>query len=272
MLESAPKRNIIDNKPIRKPVQKLPDVLSDMQFSLDVEYYEDMKWTLESMKPSFEDFFTRVIKEEPDYIILLDKGARPFGEPFYHFLKDLKLNNTPKIIFWNDDAYKGKNYSPNKISEIYNDDQNQKLHQKKLFFVDEAFLHGNGASLYQEFFQKNNVDGYYFAFSYVGSEAEEIYDESFKGDDRIVLYKDVDSSPALFTRAVAGLYVTDVNNKTSKRFTYEKDSSHTKHTGVPNQDELARMKLFGEEKRKETMEAIYQTLLEIKSNLPQQTN
>ncbi len=196
-----------------------------------------MTYEAQNLKPAFEDFFRRVVSEKPDYLILLDKGARPFGLPFKKFLNDLQLETQPEVIFWNDSNFKHSDTTESPFPDEYL--AHPELHGKKLFFVDETYARGSGARAIKNFLDASGEDGSYFAFSTAEAElnwssGEEVPDRNL--DSRFHIYENVPANGLdLFTKKVASGYVIDSNNvpsmreepiRTVPRYAQSEDFSH----------------------------------------------
>jgi hypothetical protein len=282
MHEGMPNRKLIDREAEENP-RKAPN-LDKMEYFLMRGRFDEMDTTLERMKDSFEDFFTRIIEEEPDYVVLLDKGARPFGVPFERYLNTLNLKKKPKVVFWNDSGYKYHNSETESVDEKLSREYKERkdLHDKKLFFVDETFSEGKGAGLLKNFFDRNEINGQYFAFSFAetsdGDQGDDAFDDKFGNDKRFHLYRN-NADLTLFTKEVASLYVADITNsekKTGRRFEYvdtdapyksakalKVDAKRPQDYVPQSQDELHEMKKFAEEIRRKTTDAIYKKLQEM---------
>ena len=210
-----------------------------MEATVDEEFFKKMEQKLEEMKPSFKDFFLRVIAEKPDMIVILDKGARPYGTPFKKFLNDLHMEKTPDVIFWNDERYKEEirnSTSSEKAQKLLKQDLvdsplGKEISRKKIFFVDETYFSGEGATMLRDFFDANAIDGHHFSFSYAPNnvfkedgKASFNLESELENDKRFTIYKNY-AGYHVFPKIIADLYVADEaialkgGIETARRFT-----------------------------------------------------
>ncbi len=241
--------------------------LEHMKRHFDKSFFEKTKITLEQLKPSFKDFFNQVMSEQPDYIILLDKGARPFGLPFDKYLKHLNLNKKPEILFFNDTTYAGF-ATPEEAQEALKKDfidshPEKDFVNKKLFIVDETIQRGRGADRLLRFFDNNKIDGHYFAFSTEDND----YEYDYTKDKRLTIYTNP-AEASFFTKVISESHVADYKDpdtgttETKRRFEYVDESEVDKSKPL-YQPELEKMKEIGNQTRKKVSDMIYETLMEI---------
>lgn len=240
-------------------------------------FINDTKKQLEVLKPAFKDFFKNVIEQRPDYIILLDKGARPFGIPFEHFLKKLNLDKNPKIIFWNDSRYKNEfddTLSQKNAVDEYN--KNKQFHGKKIFFFDEDYQSGRGSEMLKKIFNESDIDGQYFALNYYSQDSRRSFQEKFGNDKRfhVCIGDNQEYCKDNFPQLVSQFYVTDNksdNFKTIKRFEHvnlEKvlgniDNFDDVKLSPEDQDILKQIEDFYIGVRRKIQDMIFNTLLEV---------
>ena len=238
---------------------------------------EGRKERLEDFKPVFEDFFNKVISEQPDYLILMDKGARPFGVPFHKYLKDLHLQKTPKILFWNDGIYKDDvpNGKEDQLQRFTDDflkpESKTSLLGKKVFLVDEIFDIGRNALSMQKVMNTNLFDGHYFAMSvFIDPEKDsdpESHYPKLRNDSRFTIYGNNLNSGSLFPKHVANLYVVDkVDEKTGRTETkrrFQFVDADGENIRTQEQRDLRKERRNAEGLRNQITKDIYNTLLEL---------
>jgi hypothetical protein len=262
--------------PQKKEEQVLVDKLGGSRPYWNESNFEEVHEDLQQLKPAFKDFFQKIRLEQPDYLVLLDKGARVFGAPFEKYLNVLQLSKKPRVIFWNDNTYKNElehteaqDLLKRQVDVLRETDED--LTKKKIFVVDETYYSGRSSRLLKEFFTRNGIDGHYFAFSHEGTH-EEYGEESeynvYPGDETTTVY-DNQFRMSFFPQLFARQYILDTENKntgiteTSKRFQYMNKSEAPASQNKLSQDELKQMRDFMEKTRKRISDLIYQTLLEI---------
>lgn len=251
-----------------------PGGLKFIESDFDDFFFKQLGYNLEHLKPSFKDFFSRVVKEQPDYVVFLDKGARPFATPFKKYFNNINLSNPPKILFWNDERYKSlseKNLAQDLLKKDFIDSNPDKdFSKKKIFVVDETYYSGRGARMLRDFFDINHVDGHYFSFTHESRSSTEGLEEDekdeFKDDERFTIY-DNHAGPSFFPKQITKLYLMDsidpITGKivTSNRFAFIDSSDGPKDN--QSQEKLKKQKELIDETRKKVSDAIYNTLTEI---------
>ena len=229
-----------------------------------------LKETIECLKPTLKDFFLHVISEKPDYIILLDKGARMFGTPFHKYISSLNLERKPKILFFNDDTYKRDFKNSGEAQEALKRDfidscPKEDFLNKKLFIVDETIFHGTGASLLQKFFNRNSIDGYYFALSSEGE--DEKINNSLKNDKRFKIYDTEISTNDLKYIEIYAQSIADFKNpntnivETKSKFEYVEDIEKVEE--ISKQELLIKKRKLTSELQRQINDTLYKTLTEI---------
>lgn len=209
---------------------------------IEGSYYEDLLNLADKqlliIKPALKDFIQKIILEQPDMLVFLDKGARIFGTPIKKYLSELNLPKMPEIIFYNDDDLKGAYLEErNKANQldfekiVMEDFANIK--GKKIFFFDETFSSGKGAaSLKAAKDMLGNEDIFYFAmtedpYGKVYNWSDEVkvkeYTRMFYGiplerhnemlaeiekDEKFKIYDN--RIRDLFSRTAAGLYLSEI--------------------------------------------------------------
>lgn len=120
---------------------------------------------LEVIKDSLKDFIDRIVKEEPDYVIFLDKSARMFASPINKYLGTRNFKKKPFMGFYNDQDLKGK-YLNGTLDSDFVLDEFADIKNKKVFFVDETFSSGKGAASLKNVKELlDNPDIFYFALT-----------------------------------------------------------------------------------------------------------
>lgn len=119
---------------------------------------------IEMIKGSLQDLANRIKEEKPDLIVFLDLSARVFGTPFLKYLSETMGKEAPPIRFYNDQELKGRYLQGEEADDVIAQDFEQ-IRGKKVFFIDETFSTGKGATALQEAANKVDADAYYFALS-----------------------------------------------------------------------------------------------------------
>lgn len=190
---------------------------------------EKIKIELELIKPSLKNFVEMVMKEEPDILVILDKGARLFGTPLKKLFQELDLPKIPKIAFYNDDGIK-RAFLEGNIDEGFVMQEFSGIKDKKVFFLDETFSEGKGALAIQAIKKILKKDDLFY-FSLTKDERGEkslakrkelnapvikvpidIYLsllEELRNDPNFILSEI--EHPYLLSKMVAGLYATQID-------------------------------------------------------------
>ncbi len=204
--------------------RKSESIPLDLVGELRGKIIEIAKEQLEIIEPALQDILSKIIKEQPDYIVFLDKGARIFGTPFRQYLSNLALDKNPEVRFYNDDVVKGVFLKNEPLKEIAQKDFSQ-YKGKKVFFIDETFSSGKGALSLRSIIELTGIDGKYFALSQDSKKPEleqgdsfysiprKEYDEQIavmRNDERFMIYGN--KIDILFSKSAAELYVTDNQN------------------------------------------------------------
>ena len=201
---------------------------------LDPDLIQKTKEQLEIIKESLRDFVGRIIIEQPDVVVFMDKGARIFGTPIKEYLKILGLPKVPEIRYYNDDDLKLAYVNNLNIQKMVDEDLAD-LKDKKVFFLDETYFSGKGAAALKKAKNiLNNENISYFALTVCPNEQarkEEVDEwqdhhalpleehqkiiEEIKKDKNFVVYEN--EAMQLFSRLAAKYYVEQikVNERTT---------------------------------------------------------
>jgi hypothetical protein len=218
----------IKDVPIKK--EKLP-----MPEDYDAELVDFAKEQLKFIGSSLHELAERIIKEKPEKVFFMDKGARVFGTPMLKFLKDQGMENLPEVSFFNDDDFKYQ-YLYGDINKLDGDQRLDLFKKGKIFFIDETFSIGKGAIVLKKIKEMTgNKDIYYFALTkdIEGSFEHEIqkgqeysvsrqqYEkdlEEIKSDKNFYIFNN--KIRILFSKKVGNLYLWEIrdNDVTSTKY------------------------------------------------------
>jgi adenine/guanine phosphoribosyltransferase-like PRPP-binding protein len=151
------RRDLLNRKGI--PAIPLEQIESTRQKELKTAFEQ-----IEMIKGSLKDLAHRIETEKPDLVVFLDLSARIFGTPFLKYLSETMGKEAPPIRFYNDQELKGRYLHDEDADDVIEKDFEQ-IRGKKVFFVDETYSTGKGATALQEAAMKVNADAYYFALS-----------------------------------------------------------------------------------------------------------
>ncbi|MFA5926247.1 MAG: hypothetical protein WC831_04960 [Parcubacteria group bacterium] len=205
----------------KNEIEKINNLTDPREQNLLADLYKDVikeaESDLELIRSSLKDLVVNILKEQPDVIVFLDKGARMFGTPVKKYLQELNLPKMPGIVFLNDENLKTAYTNRTLLNESLIENNVGYLANKKVFFVDETMSDGEGAATLKMIKDcRQGFDNiFYFALSYAGNGGADYDDghhqmmlEKIKNDKNFKIHFDIVSNQ-LFSHAWSNLYVHD---------------------------------------------------------------
>ncbi len=174
---------------------------------------------LGDISDSFKGMIEGVIKERPDTIVFLDKGARLFAAPISRYLREVCPDYKPELSFYNDENMKDA-YSKNLENEVL-DAPFKEYQGKKVLFVDETIYSGLGAVAVLNACERVGIDAKYCALSDASSGSlmvgvsirgwEKFPSDHLERADQLIEQRKIETFPNykgdLFSKDASGLYV-----------------------------------------------------------------
>ncbi len=160
---------------------------------------------LYDLKQPLELALREIIKDKPDEVIFLDKGARIFAVPFMKALKILIPNDMPKIAFVNDGKIKMNRWAQEEQIQILADKILGRFYGKKVIFIDETISSGLGVSILLKF--QNQFKSFKYIALSQNPNIEKPIPLDIRTNPNVVIAKYENVS--LFSKMLSKLYITD---------------------------------------------------------------
>lgn len=187
--------------------------------SLIAERLQEATNQIEEITPALHELAQKIKSERPDVLVFLDMSARIFGTPYLKYLREEMEEKTPVIRFFNDDKLKGSFLDGENFIEVVTSEFKD-LVGKKVFFVDETFSGGKGATTLLRAAEMTNVEASYIAFSkdpnpsntsYITEQDEQLIKDGIHTGHVCIFDYPITN---LFSRWASRLYVQDFQGET----------------------------------------------------------